>query len=112
MSHTQGPWEIVNGCDIYSLKGGDSGDGVPADPTDGWHIASIGDCPTFVDGVETELGSDVKRANANILRMAPQLLLALEDAEKIVRGITDQIPRLNSRVDAYARLIAKARGRE
>lgn len=111
MSHTQGPWEIVNGYDIYSLKGADSGDGVPADSTDGWHIASIGDCPTFVDGVETQLGADVKLANANVLRMSPQVLLALEDALGIFRGLVDVVPLLRGRVVAYENLVAKARGR-
>lgn len=105
MSHTECPWEIVNGCDIYSLKGADSGDGVSADSSDGWHIASIGDCPTFVDGVETELGSDVKRSNANVLRMAPELLIALEAVVSVADRSTVEF-------DMARAAIAKARDRK
>ena len=118
MSHTEGPWEIVNGCDIYSLKGADSGDGVPADSTDGWHIASIGDCPTFVDGVETELGENVKRANANVLLMAPQLLLALEGMISIFPAGVGDGPSggivfnesLKQKYRSAVKAVAKARG--
>lgn len=104
---TPGPWVIVNGCDIYSLKGADSGDGVPADSTDGWHIASIGDFPTFVDGVETELGSDVKKANARLLISAPDLLYALD---KMLDHFEGNVPLWLFEISERA--INKARGQQ
>lgn len=76
--YTKGPWVLIDGNNIYSALGADSGDGIPADSTDGWHIASIGETPTFVDGDEVDLGRNVKQANARLIAAAPDLLEALE----------------------------------
>lgn len=54
--HTKGPWFLVEGCNIYSALGADSGDGVRANSGDGWHIASLGSNPTSVGSDEVELG--------------------------------------------------------
>ena len=75
---TKGPWHIIDG-NIFSELGADSGDGLNADPRDGWHIASIGDCETFVGDELVSLGRDVKRANAQLIAAAPDLLESLEN---------------------------------
>ena len=49
--------------------------------------------------------------DANLIAVAPQLLLALQDAEEILRGALGAVPGVKSRVDAYANLIAKALGK-
>ena len=82
--YTKGPWVLIDGNNIYSALGADSGDGIPADSTDGWHIASIGETPTFVDGDEVDLGRNVKQANARLIAAAPDLLEALMNAEKML----------------------------
>lgn len=92
--HTPGPWHIIGGYNIYSELGGQSGDGVTADARDGWHIASIGEAPTFVDGESVYLGRDVQKANARVLVAAPDLLEALEsttECAEILRGLIENI---------------------
>jgi hypothetical protein len=78
--HTPVPWHIIGGYNIYSELGGQSGDGATADARDGWHIASIGEAPTSVDGESVYLGRGVQKANARLIVAAPDLLEALEAA--------------------------------
>jgi hypothetical protein len=47
-------------------------------------------------------------ANAKLIAVAPQLLLALKDAEEILRGVAGELPAFKGRLEAYANLIAKA----
>ena len=49
-------------------------------------------------------------ADLALILVSPQLLLALEDAVTIFRGLIDVVPLLRERVEAYDNLIAKARG--
>lgn len=112
MSHTPGPWEVKNQIQVFSLLGAESGDGYKAQESDGWQIADCSEGETFVTGGMMDLGFDVKKANAKLIAMSPQLLLALEDAAGIFRGLVDVVPLLRERVIAYDNLIAKARGTE
>lgn len=105
--HTPGPWEIMNGGDIFSSIGSDSGDGVKADSNDGWQIAEVGYYSAFVDGMLVDLGEDVRQANARLIAAAPDLLDALKDAESELACH----PRINSYViDKVRAAIAKATG--
>lgn len=109
--HTPGPWQIIGGYNIYSELGGQSGDGDTADASDGWHIASIGDAPTFVGGEEVYLSRDLQRANARLISAAPDLLEALDGmvskAQK--QNWNDNYP---EELNAAYKAIAKARGEE
>lgn len=75
---TPGPWELLNGGDIFGPSGGDSGDGVCADQDDGWQVAEVGWYAAFVDGQLTELSGEVRKKNIAILLSAPDLYDALD----------------------------------
>lgn len=53
----------------------------------------------------------VSEDDAALIAAAPQLLLALQDAEEILRGALAAAPSVKARVNAYADLIAKALGK-
>lgn len=74
---TPGPWEIVNGGDIFGPLGGDSGDGAVCDERDGWQVAEVGRYSSFVDGQLVEQGAGVRKANLALLLAAKELLEAL-----------------------------------
>lgn len=76
--HTPGPWAALNSTDVFSALGADSGDGCPADDTDGWQVADCSVGITFVDGQPTSLGLAVQKANARLIAAAPDLLATLE----------------------------------
>jgi hypothetical protein len=76
--HTPGKWEVINGCDIFGLLGGDSGDGYLADSTDGWKICEVVSENTFSNGTQILLGQSVVEANARLIAAAPDMLDALE----------------------------------
>ena len=85
--HTPGPWEILNGGDIFSQTGADSGNGCHCDANDGWQVAEVGFYSSSVDGELVELDDEVRRSNMRLIAAAPDLLEALEafinyDAEK------------------------------
>ena len=79
-----GPWEIVNGGDIFGPLGGDSGDGAVCDERDGWQVAEVGRYSSFVDGELVEQGADVRKANLALLLAAKELLEALRIARDYV----------------------------
>ena len=106
--YTKGPWVLIDGHNIYSALGADSGDGIPADSTDGWHIASIGETPTFVDGVEVDLGRNVKSANARLIAAATDLLEALERLVSAARDVDHGY--MDQSIASAEAAIARARG--
>ena len=75
---TSGPWELMNGGDIFGPHGGDSGDGVSCDDSDGWQVAEVGFYESFVDGTPAELGRECRAANISLIAAAPDLYEALE----------------------------------
>lgn len=96
--HTPGPW-IADGSTVHAENGS---------------ALYIAECQNVGVGERwsgTDYASDDHaKANACLIATAPQLLLALEDAEKIIREFAVAIPALSERVEAYSNLIAKARG--
>ena len=88
---TPGPWDYWSGynpCDkVEAQVTAEGGDIVIASYN---HLISEGE------------------ANAKLIAMSPQLLLALVDAVEILRGIAGEIPAMTQRFVAYENLIAKA----
>lgn len=94
-NHTPGPWRL-----------GKNGDDVVADEPAG-HNSDAGALNYYGGHLVAE---SICGKNRDLIAMAPQILLALEDAAGIFRGLVDDIPLLRQRVEAYDNLIAKARG--
>ena len=100
--HTPGPW-VVEGWDVREPDGCVINGGLQVVA-----IKNGAKCPIYA---ATEDGDgDEMEANLDLMAASPQLLIALEDAEKILRGIAEQVPSAKSRCDAYVSLIAKAKG--
>ena len=92
--YTEGPWEAI---------GEDGDDFRVRQLTSVKRGAGFSSEVTICEEIRTS-------ANARLIAMSPQLLLALQDAEIILRGIANELPSVKARVDAYADLIAKATG--
>ncbi|MFC3950309.1 hypothetical protein [Serratia entomophila] len=86
---TPGPWEVMNSTDVFSQLGGDSGDGAFADETDGWQICDCAVGLTKWAGDYTELGYDVRIANAKLIAAAPELLEALHEFSRLYGRLWD-----------------------
>lgn len=84
---TDGPWQVINGFDVFGPLGGDSGDGVQCDDSDGWQVASCDPRPSFVDDKLVDLGYNVAKANAHLIAAAPELYEALECAMEWIDAV-------------------------
>jgi len=68
---TPGPWEQMNGTDVFTKLGAVNGDGVKADDNAGWYIADCGvEGFTPVNGEDMELSIAEQRANARFIAEA------------------------------------------
>lgn len=85
--HTPGPWEVVNGKDIFTPLGAMNAEGVYAPFNDGWHIASMGECTCSISG--EEIGLDYREANANarLIAAAPDNYSSNIELAGIVREL-------------------------
>lgn len=83
--HTPGPWEVVNGKDIFTTLGAMNAEGVYSPFNDGWHIASMGECTCSISG--EQIGLDYREANANarLIAAAPDLLEACQTFSEWLR---------------------------
>ena len=117
---TPGPWQAVNGTDIFTPLAARNGAGTAAHETDGWHIAdcSMGETQTE-DGAEN-IPHREQLANARLIAAAPELLEALQDALSFVaawasayqnaHGLPDFDPRHKESIEQVKYAIAKATG--
>jgi len=82
---TPGPWEQMNGNDVFTTRGAVNGEGVKCDDNDGWYIASCNPGPTFVNGEEMELSFHERTANARFIAEAregwPKAICRAQEAE-------------------------------
>lgn len=102
IKHTPGPW-VVEEWSVREPDGCVINGGLQV-------VAIKSGAKCSIYAATEDGGGDEMEANLNLIAAAPQLLLALEDAEKILRGIAEEVPSAKRRCDAYISLIAKARG--
>jgi hypothetical protein len=107
---TKGPWDAVNGTDIFTALGAVNAAGVKADDNDGWQVADCDVSATFVDGHLTVLSLDEKRANAALIAAAPELYEALSAALLVLGGQDMTKQSLISALESGTAALAKARG--
>ena len=75
---TPGPWEVINGIEVFTLEGAQRRDGVVAAPNDGWQVAGAGDGITYdTNGMKRTLKYAEMVANAHLIAAAPDLYAAL-----------------------------------
>ncbi len=67
MRPTPGPWEVINGTDVFTHLGARNAAGVKADAYDGWHIAICDTGPSFTEDGKEELRAREKQANAALI---------------------------------------------
>jgi hypothetical protein len=119
---TPGPWQVVNGTDVFTRLGALNAAGVEAARNDGWHIADCYMWETETDEGPETLSIAEKRANARLIAAAPDLLDQHEadmvDLDLLAKAIHagDPMPELVIRVtDMLNRkraAIAKATGEQ
>ena len=117
---TPGPWEVVNGTDIFTPLAARNGAGTAAHEKDGWHIAdcSMGETQTE-DGTEN-IPHREQLANARLIAAAPELLEACQTALAFVagwagvyqhdHGLPDLHPRHKEAIEQVKYAISKATG--
>ena len=110
--HTPGPWEVVNGCDVFSGLGATNRNGVACDSDDGWHIADCANGKTFIDGeLVGDLEYSEQAANAKLISAAPDLLEALQAALEWIDNAAHGVESYEDEVMESGRAaIAKALG--
>lgn len=75
--HTPGPWEVVNGLDVFTGLGARNAAGVEAAENDGWHIADCDMGPSSTREGEADIPHAEKLANARLIAASPDLLTTL-----------------------------------
>jgi len=84
---TPGPWDQMNGGDVFTPLGAKNAAGVNADESDGWMIASCSGAGAFVDGVLTNNSHEECKSNATFIAAAnpaavKELIRRLREAER------------------------------
>ena len=119
---TPGPWQVVNGTDVFTMLGAVNAAGVEAARNDGWHIADCYMGETETDEGPETLSSAEKRANARLIAAATELLgqheADITDLELLARAIHDDDPmpelviRVTDMLNRKRAVIAKATGEQ
>lgn len=80
MMPTPGPWEVINGTDVFTHLGARNAAGVEAAADDGWYIADCDMGPSFTREGREKLPYAEKRANAALIASCnPDTIRALLD---------------------------------
>ena len=67
MRPTPGPWEVINGTDVFTPLGARNAAGVEAAADDGWHVADCDMGPSFTEEGKEEIPYVEKQANAALI---------------------------------------------
>lgn len=80
MGPTPGPWEVVNGTDVFTPLGARNAAGVEAAANDGWHVADCDMGPASTEDGNADIPYVEKRANAYLIAAcAPDTIRELLD---------------------------------
>jgi hypothetical protein len=81
MGPTPGPWEVINGTDVFTPLGARNAAGVEAAVDAGWHVADCDMGSSFTEeGKEEKISYEEKRANAGFIAACdPDTIRALLD---------------------------------
>jgi len=92
MRPTPGPWEVINGTDVFTHLGARNAAGVEAAADDGWYIADCDMGPSFTREGREKLPYAEKRANAALIASCdPRTIWALLDERD---GLAAEVERL------------------
>lgn len=80
MRPTPGPWEAINGTDVFTPLGARNAAGVEAAADDGWYIADCDTGPSFTEDGREKIPRVEKQANAALIAACdPGTIRALLD---------------------------------
>lgn len=77
-THTPGPWEAMNGTDVFTPLRARNAAGVAASHSDGWYVADCAMGETETDDGYTRMSRAERLANARLIAAAPDLLSSNE----------------------------------
>lgn len=78
-AHTPGPWEVIDGVNIWTGLGARIAHGLKCDDKEGWLIASMGDLDSSIAGEHASMPYAEKKANARLIGAAPDLFAVVKD---------------------------------
>lgn len=109
---TPGPWEAVNGSDVFTRLGGRNASGVAASKNDGWHVADCDMGPSSTEEGAADIPHAEKLANARLIAAAPDLLTFAETFIARIEDDGEPTPgtRWHAEYVAARAAIAKATG--
>ena len=94
MGPTPGPWEVINGTDVFTPLGARNAAGVEAAADDGWHIADCDTGPSYTEEGKEELRAREKEANAAYIAACdPGTIRALLDERDALAAEVERLRR-------------------
>ena len=103
---TPGPWEVINGTDVFTPLGARNAAGVEAAADDGWHVADCDMGPSFTEeGKEEKISYEEQRANAGFIAACdPDTIRALLEERDALREALKVLVNWTPSADTYRRL--------